>query len=302
MRIRILQVPYDSGQRALRMGRGPLHLVERGLADRLRDHGNDVDVELIETGETFPSEIKVTFDLQHRLADRVRAAVAAGRTPIVLSGNCNMSVGAMAGLDPRKTGLIWFDAHGEFNTPDTTVGGFLDGMGLAIGTGRCWREMAARVPGFHPIPDSNVVMVGGRDYDEQELRELQRTAITLVSPEFVTKWGTLGALMPTLSALHGRITDVYVHLDLDVLDPSEATANMWPAADGLTIAQVDQTLQLIRQQRFTVRGIGLGSFDPGADRDERALAAAFRFIDTLCSPPPDASDRTQTPPNPPPTA
>ena len=89
--------------------------------------------------------------------------------------------------------------------------------------------------------------------------------------------------MPTLSALHGRITDVYVHLDLDVLDSSEATANLWATGGGLTIAQVDQTLRLIRQ-RFLLRGIGLGSFDPDADRDGRALAAAFRFIETLCSP------------------
>ena len=288
MRIRILKVPYDSGQRALRMGRGPLHLVKCGLAERLRDRGHEVDVELVETGETFPSEIKVTFDVQRRLADRTRATVAAGAFPVILSGNCNYTVGALSGLDPLRTGLIWFDAHGEFNTPETSVGGFLDGMGLAIGTGRCWREMAAQIPGFKPIPDSNVVLIGARDFDAQELRELQRTAITLVAPDFIAKWGTLGALMPTLAALHGRIADVYVHLDLDVLDPSEATANMWTVDGGLTIDQVDQTLRLIRR-RFTTRGIGLGSFDPDADRDGRALAAAFRLIDTLCSPlPPEA--------------
>ena len=295
MRIRILQVPYDSGQRALRMGRGPLHLVERGLADRLRDSGHEVDVELVETGETFPSEIKVTFDLQRRLADRVRAAVASGCFPVLLSGNCDFTVGALSGLDARKTGVIWFDAHGEFNTPETTIGGFLDGMGLTMGTGRSWREMTSRIPGFHPIPDANIVLIGGREFDEQELRELQRTAITLVSPDFVTKWGTLGALMPTLSALHGRISDVYVHLDLDVLDPSEATANLWAADGGLTIEQVDQTLRLIRQ-RFLLRGIGLGSFDPDADRDGRALSAAFRFLDTLCSPLPEGSRKLPIPP------
>ena len=283
MRIRILQVPYDCGQRAVRMGRGPLHLVERGLADRLRDGGHEVEVELIETGETFPSEIKVTFDLQRRIADRVRAAVATGAMPIILGGNCNYTVGAIAGLDPLKTGLVWFDAHGEFNTPETTVGGFLDGMGLAIGTGRCWRPLAATIPGFRPIPDSNIVLIGGRDFDAEELRELQRTQMTLVDPDFVKKWGTLGALMPTLAALHGRIQDVYVHLDLDVLDPKEATANMWAVDGGLTIDQVDQTLRLIRK-RFVLRGVGLGSFDPEADHDGRALNAAFRLIDTLCAP------------------
>ncbi len=294
MRIRILQVPYDSGQRAIRMGRGPLHLVERGLADRLRDGGHDVEVELVETTETFPSEIKVTFDLQRQIAERVRAAVAAGWFPIMLGGNCNYTVGAVTGIDPLTTGLVWFDAHGEFNTPETTVGGFLDGMGLALGTGRCWRQMAATIPGFRPIPDSNVVLIGARDFDAEELRELQRTAITIVEPGFIAKWGTLGALMPTLAALHGRIGYVYVHLDLDVLDPEEATANPWRAKGGLTIAQVDQTLRLIRK-RFALRGVGLASFDPLADVDGRALEAAFTFIDTLCAPLPEGIDALPAP-------
>ena len=70
MRIRILQVPYDSGQHAARMGRGPVHLTEHGLLDRLRARGHEVDVEVIETAETFPSEIKVTFDLHRRNARR----------------------------------------------------------------------------------------------------------------------------------------------------------------------------------------------------------------------------------------
>src|SRR5688572_19792128 len=173
MRIRILQVPYDSGQRALRMGRGPLHLVERGLADRLQDAGHETEVELIETGETFPSEIKVTFDLQRRLADRVRATIATGAMPIILGGNCNYTVGAMAGIDPLHTGLIWFDAHGEFNTPETTVGGFLDGMGLALGTGRCWRQIAATIPGFRPSPDIHLVLIVGGCLHGEEPRDAQ---------------------------------------------------------------------------------------------------------------------------------
>jgi arginase len=283
MRIRILQVPYDSGQRAARMGRGPMYLTDNGLLERLRARGHDVDVEVIETAETFPSEIKVTFDLQRRLAERVRATIVSKAFPLVLSGNCNCAIGAMTGIDPLHTGLVWFDAHGEFNTPETTPGGFLDGMGLAIATGRCWREIMSRIPNFRPIPDDHVLLLGGRDFDAPELRELQRTGITLVAPHFVHEWGASGALTPALASLHERVTDVYVHIDLDVLDRDAATANMWATGGGLTGPEVDEMLHLVRE-RFTVRGVGIGSYDPDIDRNHRALHAALRFIETMCDP------------------
>jgi len=283
MRIRILQIPYDSGQRAARMGRGPMYLTDNGLLERLRARGHDVDIELIETAEPFPSEIKVTFDLQRRLADRVRATIVSGAFPLVLSGNCNCAVGAIAGIDPLHTGLIWLDAHGEFNTPETTIGGFLDGMGLAIATGRCWREMASRLPGFRPVPDDHIILIGGRDFDPLEIRELQRTGITLVPPLLAREWGVPGAMVPALASLRDRVTDIYVHIDLDVLDRDEATANMWATGGGLTVAEVDEMLHLVRE-RFAVRGVGLGSYDPDADRNHRALRAALRFIETACDP------------------
>ena len=283
MRIRLLLVPYDSGVRGARMGRGPSHLAEHGLAERLRARGHDVDVEAIETAEPFPSEIKVTFDLHRRLTERVRATIVSGAFPLVLSGNCNCAIGAMTGIDPLGTGLIWFDAHGEFNTPETTVGGFLDGMGLAIATGRCWREMVRRIPGFRPIPDDNIILVGARDFDPLEIRELQRTGITIVSPELARAWGVSATMLPALASLHDRVKDVYIHIDLDVLDRDEATANMWPTAGGLTVRQVAEMLHLVRE-RFTVRGVGVGSYDPDADLNQRALKAAIQFVEIACDP------------------
>ena len=283
MRIRILQIPFDSGQRAARMGRGPAFLTDNGVLERLRARGHEVDVEVIETAEPFPSEIKVTFDLQRRLAERVRATIVSRAFPLVLSGNCNCTIGAMTGIDPARTGLVWFDAHGEFNTPETTIGGFLDGMGLAIATGRCWRQMASRIPNFRPLPDDHIVLIGARDFDPLELRELQRTGITMVSPLLARQWGVAGALAPALASLHDRVSDVYIHIDLDVLDRDEATANLWPTTGGLKVAEVDEMLQLVRE-RFVVRGVGIGSYDPEADINQRALRAALRFIETACDP------------------
>lgn len=164
MGIHLLQVPYDSGHRAQRMGRGPLHLVERGAAlDRLRRVGlDDVRLVPVETTVAFPTEIGTAFELHRRVSELVAEATWVGALPLVLSGNCNSAVGIVSGLqaaDPNApVGVVWFDGHGDCNTPDTFTGEFLDAMGLSTLTGRCWQALCATVPGFHPVPDENVAL------------------------------------------------------------------------------------------------------------------------------------------------
>jgi arginase len=128
MDVRCILVPYDSGQREVRMGKGPEKLLE-GLG-ALPELGT-LAVERIDMAATFPTEIAGTFTLARLLAERVRHAVASGRFPLVLTGNCFSAVGVLAGLSPARTSVLWFDCHGDFNTSDTTQSGFLDSMGLA---------------------------------------------------------------------------------------------------------------------------------------------------------------------------
>jgi arginase len=275
----IIQGPYDSGVREARMGRGPGVLAPL-LAELLRANGHEVGSEVIEVGEAFRGEAAMAFALSAAVVRRVRAAGEGGRTPVLLSGNCNSSLGAITGIDPVRTGVIWFDAHGEFNTPETSASGFLDGMGLAVATGRCWRTMAAAIPGFRAIPDANIVLVGARDFDVAEERELRRTAIAIVQPPLIREWGVEGAIVPALAALRERVSDAYVHIDLDVLDPSEATVNPFPASGGLSANEVEAVLRIVRD-RFNVRGLGIASYDPEIDRDGRGRAAALRFVDLM---------------------
>jgi arginase len=91
----------------------------------------------------------------------VGEARRADRFPLVLGGNCGVALGVVAGLggDAR---VVWADAHGDFNTPETTLGGFLDGMGLATLTGGCWTAITATIPGFAAVPDDHVWLLGAR--------------------------------------------------------------------------------------------------------------------------------------------
>jgi arginase len=280
MHIDMLTVPYDSGHRNRRMGSGPLHLVEHGLEQLLQRAGHTVHVAEIAADDEFPAEISTSFELCGLLAERVQQAVADGRWPLALAGNCNSALGSVAGLGPEPIGLIWFDGHADFNTPETTASGFLDGMGLAIATGRCWQRLATKIPGFRPLPDAHVVHVGMRDVSERERRALADSQMAVVDAAQIRQVGVERALRPALAALRARVQRCYVHLDLDAIDARVAPANEYARDHGLAPAQVAQALALI-QQHLAVAGAGVASYDPRCDSDHQLQRIAFALIEQL---------------------
>lgn len=279
MKVQLLTVPYDSGLRNVRMGRGPAHLLERGLLARLWDDGHEAAVDTIEVADAPPAEIRTTFDLNRLLAIATERAVRSGALPLVLAGNCSTAAGTIAGLGARDIGVVWFDAHGDFNTPETTITGFLDGMALAILAGRCWAGLAARIPGFRPVPLEHVVLVGARDFDPDERDALSHAPLIQVPPDLVRAGGATAAA-ERLGRLHPHVRRFYVHLDLDVLDSSEATANEFATDGGLTVAQVADILRLI-VQRGPIAAVAVTAYDPVHDSGDRAQQAAFRLVREL---------------------
>jgi arginase len=280
IKVQIIQVPYDSGHRSLRMGSGPEYFGQSGVDQVLRRDGHDVQMEAVEAKDSFRAEIKTSFELYRLLAERVRAARGEGRFPLVLSGNCGSAIGTVAGLGSDRLGVIWFDGHGDFNTPETTTTGFLDGMGLAIVAGLCWKTLAASVPTFSPIPAVNVLHVGGRDFEQEERALLDSCGVTVVGAEGIRRSGVRAALAPELQALRRRVEAIYLHFDLDVLDPQEAPANEFAPPDGLTLSQVEQALRMIGEQ-FRILASGIASYDSHSDRDDRALRAGVRIMQTI---------------------
>jgi arginase len=180
MRIGIILVPYDSGHRGVCTGLGPICLAEHGIDESLRRLGHQVGVQTIESAAALTTEVGTTFELIRGVSSAVRSSASSGALPIVLAGNCNSCVGTVAGVGVTDLGVLWFDAHGDFNTPETTETGFLDGMGLAMATGRCWRAILSTIPGFSPIPDAHIVHVGARDLDVVEAQMLSQSDIRLV--------------------------------------------------------------------------------------------------------------------------
>ena len=280
MYINIIQLPLDSGHWNERMGRGPQHLVDRGIVDRLETVCNDVRQCLIARFDGFDTEVGTTIEACRRLADEVRRTITNAGLPIVLAGNCNSALGTVAGTTPADTGVVWFDAHGDFNTPETTETGYFDGMGLAILAGRGWQSLAATIPGFQPIADDRVILVGGRDFDEAELALIESSGVELIPGEQVKSVGIENALLPPLQRLAAKVSRLYVHIDLDVHDPDEAPASSYAVPDGLSVAEMREALSVI-SERMPVCAAAVAAYDPDYDPNGRAAEAAMVLIEVL---------------------
>src|SRR6266513_2792766 len=281
MKIQFLLVPYDSGRREWRMGRGPSYLLRHGVGSSLRALGHEVDAEYVEPGglegpnPPASAEIATSFSLYRQVAVRARAARANGALPIVLGGNCGVTLGAIAAATMTgrsDLGVLWLDAHADFNTPETTVSGFLDGMGLAVLTGRCWRRLAERFESFQPVRDSQVIQIGVREKDPPEFQLLQQSGIKQIPTV------ALAGLPEALKAL--STPTVYVHVDLDVIDTSEGRANGWACGGVLSLNQLRDALELIGRSVSIVAG-AVTCYDPAVDMDGRIGRAVPRIVELL---------------------
>ena len=171
--------------------------------------------------------------LQSAVADAVAGDVASGVRPVVLSGDCNTSAGVMAGLqragvDPA---IVWFDAHGDVQTLETTTSGYLGGLALRLLTAYRPELIAARL-GLRPVPEDRIVLAGARDLDPPEVTYLARAQITRRE-------------VAGLSAAGLPDGPLYVHVDLDVIDAARLPGLRYPAPGGPDAAQLADALRVL---------------------------------------------------------
>jgi arginase len=171
--------------------------------------------------------------LHAAVADEVAGVVAAGEVPLVLSGCCTTALGTVAGLqrggvDPA---VVWFDAHGDVQTPQTSASGYPGGMPLRQLVGGAERTGPERL-GLRPVDERDVVLVDARDLDPPEAEFLAASAIRRVG-------------VPELAALPLPDRPIYLHIDFDVLDPTDAGDVMYPVPGGPRADAVRTALQAV---------------------------------------------------------
>jgi len=207
--------------------------------------------------------------LYRPLATAVATAIHSGARPVSLAGDCCTTIGVLAGL--RQAGLtptlIWLDAHGDFNTWETTPSGFLGGMPLAMLVGRGEQTMPQGV-GLAPLPEANVILSDGRDLDPGEREALAASRVTH---------------LPDVAQLLDRpLPDgpLYVHFDTDVIDPAEAPAMNYPAPGGPSAAALRRVFaHLAGTGRVTA--VSVSAWNPELDADGRTQAVVLDLLSAL---------------------
>ncbi|HEX6133353.1 MAG TPA: arginase family protein [Longimicrobiales bacterium] len=267
----LVTVPYDSGRRGHRMGAGPQALLKGGLVQKLRAAGYDTELVPVESAGTSTDAITVAFELAARIARVVRASRSAGRFPLTISGNCFGTVGALAGLSADAPALVWLDAHGDLNTPETSPSGFLDGMAAATALGWCHTDRSGALDGFSKLAEADLLVIGVRDLDAPEAELVKRSAVRALGP------GELGSLESALDSYSGRA--VYLHLDVDVLDPDRVgPANTYATPNGLSVADVANLIRALAA-RSVIAGMTVASYDPAVDTSGAIARATLELIE-----------------------
>lgn len=203
------------------------------------------------------------------LADMTAANRADGLLNMGFYNNCESLLGMLGGLrhstsPPARVGLVWIDAHGDYNTPETTLSGMLGGMPVAIAAGDGLTRMREQARMDVPLPKENIVMVAVRDTDPLEQARIEQDRIPQISTEDVR------TLSENLHAQMRRLTEttdiVYVHVDLDVLDPAEVSGHPLTVPDGPTGAELGKAIEVMFSYPKT-EALGIASYpyldDPG---------------------------------------
>ncbi|MBI5828079.1 MAG: arginase family protein [Chloroflexi bacterium] len=195
--------------------------------------------------------------LQEHVAEAVAEALDHKLLPVILGGDCCNAIGVWSGItrtrDPQKTGVVWFDAHGDWNTEETSLSGYIGGMPYATicGYGNAPLRQAARLA--KPARTQNCALVGARDLDPPEAALMKTTQLTVLDAEGARRDHSLAA-----KAL-SNVQTFYLHFDIDVLDLKEAPGVNYPAPGGLSS---DEAIRICRDL-IANRGVGqfVGDWD-----------------------------------------
>lgn len=287
VRVALVKMPYVGERNVPDTSRGPEYLEEGGIRKLLEQQG--VQVKPTDTVALTPDEERAYGSWNHLalasgdLAKLVADARRGGYLPIGFLANCNGLLGMLSGLQhsgpsarPLRVGMVFIDAHGDFNTPETTLSGMLGGMPVAIAAGQCLTRMRIKA-GLEPaLPTRHIVEMCVRDTDPLEQELLDRSEIQQLTLEDVrARSANLHREMKRLSELTEVI---YVHVDMDGLDPSEVPGVALPVPNGPSSMELAGALtEMFKYKKVGAFGVAAMPFDEH-DKTGVSRKAAYNLI------------------------
>ena len=291
-RVALVKMPYTGARNVAELSKNPDYLEKGGLAALLAESGASLKptstVRLTAQEDEDYGEWHRMGMANGHLADIVAANERGNYLTVGLLGNCTSVIGVLGGLQrsgpsrrPLKIGLVFIDSHGDFNTPETTLSGMLGGMPVAVCAGMCLHRLRLQSKLDPALPTRYIVMGCVRDTDPLEQELIERSQVQMITVEDVrTKSENLHVQMRRLSTL----TDlIYIHIDMDVLDPLEVPGHPLTVPDGPTSLELAGALEVMFGYE-KVAALGIAS-TPADDKDPDGLSrkAAYNLIEGALS-------------------
>ena len=288
IRVDVIKNPYGGSRNTPELSTNPDYIQAAGLEALIAKWGGDLirpiqDVRLNARQQTEYGSWNRMALANANFAELVRTGLGDDLITIGLEANCNDLLGMLAGLKydsdnkPRRVGLVFIDAHGDFNVPETTLSGMLGGMPVAIAAGHALHNLRKTAGLEEPLPMSDIVWGGVRDLDPLEAERFAEYKVQQFSVEDIRQKSP--HFRNQIDGLADRVEVIYVHVDMDVLDPAEVPGHGLSVADGPSSLDLGAAITWMFENPKTI-ALGIAS-TPSFNLDPNGVSrqAALNLIE-----------------------
>lgn len=289
--IRIIGAPSDFGQGRRGVDMGPSAIRYAGLQEKLAQLGHQVEdlgnipvpqPEMHHVTNTNLKYLNEVLAVCNTLYASVKEVMEAGYTPVILGGDHSISIGSVAGVAATKKpfGVIWFDAHGDMNTDESTPSGNIHGMPLAANLGIGNRELL-QVGGPSPkVKAENVVLVGARAIDDAEAKLIRESGIRVFSMPDIDRLGMARVMEEAIRIASDGTQGIHLSLDLDALDPMYVPGVGTPVNGGVTYREGHLAMEMISASDKLI-SVDVVEVNPILDEQNRTGRMAVELVESL---------------------
>ncbi len=288
IKVDVIKNPYGGSRNVPELSINPDYIHAAGIERLIAEWGGELIRPVQEARLTAEQEKR--YGEWHRMAmananfaELVREGREQDAISIGLEANCNDLLGMLAGLkydadgNTNKVGLVFIDAHGDFNVPETTLSGMLGGMPVAIAAGHALHNLRNTAGLAEPLPMEHIVWGGVRDLDPLERERFNEYEVQQFSVADIR--GLSANLQRQIDDLAALVDYIYVHIDMDVLDPAEVPGHGLTVPDGPSSKDLAAAIGLWFENPKTV-ALGIASTPAGSrDPDQLSRQAALNLIE-----------------------
>ncbi|MDF2904315.1 MAG: arginase [Bacillus sp. (in: firmicutes)] len=290
-KISIIGMPMDLGQLRRGVDMGPSAMRYAGMIERLKtlqyeiDDLGDIPIgrpEVVVRKDTNLRNLELVAEKSELLAKRVDEVVSAGSFPLVLGGDHSIAIGTLSGVAKhyQNLGVIWYDAHGDLNTAETSPSGNIHGMPLAISIG-IGHPTLTEISGYCPkIKPENIVIIGARALDDGEKVLIKEKGIKVYTMHEVDRLGMTKVMEETIDYLKDKTDGVHLSFDLDGLDPNDAPGVGTPVIGGISYRESNLAMEMLSEANI-ITSAEFVEVNPILDEKNKTATVAVSLMGSL---------------------